>query len=208
MREEGVAFVFNTPNERSRHGYLRMGWRDVGRVPAAFRPTKPAAAVRLARSRVPAERWSLTLSVGTPVGEWLGQRTRADLVRAPRHVRELHTNSSETYLRWRYGLPSLHYRVVDDGDAAVLVRLRRRGLAKELSVVQTFGDPTRADHLAFHVAREAGADYVLRVGDARPASGYPALPSGGPRLTWRALADAGMPPLPNWALTLGDVELF
>ena len=41
-RRRALAFVFNTPNDQSRPGYLRMGWRDVGRVPAAFRPTGPA----------------------------------------------------------------------------------------------------------------------------------------------------------------------
>jgi hypothetical protein len=208
MLDEGVGFVFNTPNDQSRPGYLRMGWREVGRVPAAFRLTSPASALRLARSRVPAERWSLPLSVGQPVDLWLSRGPRADLVPEPRHVRELRTNISKRYLRWRYRLPSLHYRVVDDGDAAVVVRLRQRGQAKELSVVQTFGASARVDHLTVDVAREVGADYALRIGDARPRTGYLPLPGGGPRLTWRALTDPGMPPLPNWALVLGDVELF
>ena len=34
------------------------------------------------------------------------------------------------------------------------------------------------------------------------------LPGGGPRLTWRAVCDHGPPPLPNWDLCLGDLELF
>jgi UDP-glucose/GDP-mannose dehydrogenase family, UDP binding domain len=28
------------------------------------------------------------------------------------------------------------------------------------------------------------------------------------QLTWRAVCDHGPPPLPNWGLQLGDVELF
>lgn len=208
MRDEGVAFVFNTPNDRSRPGYLRMGWRDVGRVPAAFRPTSPGSAVRLARSRVPAERWSLPLDVGESIEEWLSRSPHAHLIPEARHVRELRTNTSDEYLRWRYGLPSLHYRVVDDGVAAVVVRARRRGRVTELSVVQTFGDPRRAERLAVKAAVTAGADYALRVGPAAPPTGFFPLPGGGPRLTWRAVGNAGMPPLPNWALSLGDVELF
>jgi len=35
LREQGVDFVFNTPNDRSRPGYLKMGWQVVGRVPGA-----------------------------------------------------------------------------------------------------------------------------------------------------------------------------
>ncbi|MDH5380092.1 MAG: hypothetical protein OEW75_04520, partial [Cyclobacteriaceae bacterium] len=31
-------FIFNTPNEKSRPGYLKMGWVDAGRLPVYFRP--------------------------------------------------------------------------------------------------------------------------------------------------------------------------
>ncbi len=33
LRDEGVGFVFNTPNDQSRPGYLKMGWVDIGRPP-------------------------------------------------------------------------------------------------------------------------------------------------------------------------------
>ena len=39
LRSEGVDFVFNTPNDKSRPGYLKMGWREVGRLPASVRPS-------------------------------------------------------------------------------------------------------------------------------------------------------------------------
>ena len=48
-RAEGVAFVFNTPNAQSRPGYLKMGWREVGR-PAGRRA---AHAARATSSRSP-----------------------------------------------------------------------------------------------------------------------------------------------------------
>jgi GNAT superfamily N-acetyltransferase len=39
VRADGVDFVFNTPNSQSLPGYLKMGWREVGRLPAAVRFT-------------------------------------------------------------------------------------------------------------------------------------------------------------------------
>ena len=42
-RAEGVAFVFNTPNAQSRPGYLKMGWREVGRPRVAAAATRSAA---------------------------------------------------------------------------------------------------------------------------------------------------------------------
>jgi len=208
MRAEGVDFIFNTPNSQSRPGYLKMGWRDVGTLPAAVRFTGPFAAARALRSRVPAERWSQELTAGEPFLDWLSRRgvdgRRAD----PIDVREIRTRIDDDYLAWRFGTPLLGYRVVDDGESAVIVRSRRRGRALELAVVAGFGDPDPVDRLAGDVAGQARADYAIRIGAPRLSAGFAPLPQGGPVLTWRAVNDAGMPPLSNWELTLGDVELF
>ena len=47
MREEGVDFLFNTPNSQSLPGYLKMGWQVVGKVPAAFRVRTPLSLTAL-----------------------------------------------------------------------------------------------------------------------------------------------------------------
>ena len=70
-RAEGVAFVFNTPNDQSRPGYLKLGWREVGRPSVAARPGRPRDLVTIARSRVPAERWSVPIDVGSDIASWL-----------------------------------------------------------------------------------------------------------------------------------------
>jgi hypothetical protein len=38
--------------------------------------------------------------------------------------------------------------------------------------------------------------------------GFVPLPKQGPILTWRALAQLDAPAMADWALTLGDLELF
>jgi GNAT superfamily N-acetyltransferase len=58
LATEGIEFVFNTPNDQSRPGYLKMGWQVVGQLPTAVRPTRLARIARVAKARVPAERWS------------------------------------------------------------------------------------------------------------------------------------------------------
>ena len=99
--------------------------------------------------------------------------------------------------------------VVASPGTGVLVTLAA-GLSHgaRAAVVAAFGDRTTADRLATRSARDAGADYSIRLGAHRSSSGFAPLPGGGPVLTWRAVNDAGMPPLSNWGLTLGDVELF
>ena len=46
--EGQVDLVFNTPNGKSGPGYLKLGWREVGRVPVAVRVRRP---LRLLTSR-------------------------------------------------------------------------------------------------------------------------------------------------------------
>ena len=38
-RDDGIAMIFNTPNEKSKPGYLKMGWREVGEIGALIRPS-------------------------------------------------------------------------------------------------------------------------------------------------------------------------
>jgi glycosyltransferase involved in cell wall biosynthesis/GNAT superfamily N-acetyltransferase len=244
VRAEGVDWVFNTPNSQSRPGYLKMGWRQVGRLPVAVRFVGPTGAAKALRSKVPAERWSTALpeGIGVPVADWLagldgsgsaddrsmaggatggavsgGRLDPTTRLPAPRDVREIRTRVDLEFLRWRFGTPLLSYRAVEDeawqrsgGEtgAAIIVRARRRGEATELAVVARFGDSTATDRLAARTAADAGCTYAIRIGPPNPRAGFVPLPGNGPILTWRAVCDPGEPPLANWALTLGDVELF
>ena len=49
----GGGFVYNTPNDQSHPGYLKMGWTDVCRVPIRMLPLRPARmAARLVARRL------------------------------------------------------------------------------------------------------------------------------------------------------------
>ena len=197
------------PNEQSRPGYLKLGWREVGRPPVSARAARPRDLVTIARSRVPAELWSLPIDVGSGIAPWLdGRGSWPPPVPVSSTDRSLRTATDERFARWRYGFPDLHYRVVDGGDAAIVVRLRCRGASRELVVADRLGDPDRADALAVDTLGRVGATHALRMGPARPGRGFVPVPGGGPVLTWRAVCDHGPPPLPNWDLCLGDLELL
>ena len=125
-----------------------------------------------------------------------------------RDTREICTNIDDEYLAWRFGIPMLAYRVIDDGDSVLIVRARKRGLSKELAVDFELGDELSTQRLATRVAKKTDCSYVLRIGHRNMSTGFIDLPGGGPTLTWRAVNDGGLPPLANWGLSLGDVELF
>lgn len=206
---DGVDFVFNTPNDKSRPGYLKMGWQVVGRLPAAVRPTGPLAAARMLRSRVPAGHWAIGQPVGRPLHEWLDARgTLPSLPAAGPEV--LATHVTPEFVRWRYGLGHLCYGVIEsEHGGALVVRQRSRGSANELVMSGLLGVGTgTADAIAASALRASGSNHALRIGPGDLRHGFVPLPGGGPVMTWRSLAAKAMPPLPNWQLTMGDVELF
>ena len=55
--------------------------------------------------------------------------------------------------------------------------------------------------------RANGLDHALRLGAIDLPNGFVPAP-GGPVVTWRSVCAEAMPPLANWQLSMGDVELF
>jgi GNAT superfamily N-acetyltransferase len=217
LRAEGTAFVFNTPNDKSRPGYLKMGWTQVGRLGASIRVTSPKALARMARARVPADLWSVPATGGRPAPDVLGDPGLADLLGSVVGPLGLGTHVTPSYLRWRYGFRPLAYHAVtldDDVRAGIAIfRLRQRGPALECvlcEVIAPAGDSGAHRALVRSVVRQSGADYVIRLGGPRvDGTGFVRAPGQGPILTWNCLGKtvAGSH-LDDWALTLGDVELF
>jgi GNAT superfamily N-acetyltransferase len=210
LRDEGVAHVFNTPNEQSRPGYLKMGWEQVGKLPVGVRFRSPLAAVSAVRARVPADKWSMATDVGAPAAEVLQDAQLLERLLARMTAERIRTDLDVAFLRWRYGFEPLHYRGLSEAGGVALFRLRRRGPATECVVGHLLApDVPTEKRLLRRVAAVSGADQVLQI-TARPylRGGYLPLPGGGPILTWRELNQTGMPALDQWDLTMGDVELF
>lgn len=208
----GEGIVFNTPNDQSRPGYLKMGWSLARQLPVGVRPTGPRALGRMLASRVPADLWSQETPVGLDAGPALADATIASalLQHAPR--RGFRTDRTPEYLAWRTSFGPLQYRLLlasgaDPAEGGIVFRLRRRGDAVEAAVVeQLVPDRRTGARLVRRLLSETGADYAigLRTG---PSAGLLPLPGQGPLLTTRPLA-ASAPSPKDWTLTLGDVELF
>ena len=210
LREAGVAHVFNTPNEQSRPGYLKMGWEQVGKLPVGVRFRSPLAAASAVRARVPADKWSLPTEVAAPAADVLADEQEVSALIAELPDERIRTDLDVEVLRWRYGFGPLHYRGIRDEDGLLLFRLRRRGPATECVVGHVLAaDNAAAGRLLRQVAKVSRADQVLQITD-RPhlRGGYLPLPGGGPIFTWRQLNHTTMPALDEWDLTMGDVELF
>lgn len=237
MAAEGVSFVFNTPNELSRPGYLKMGWETVGRVTLWIHPRRPMRTLGSLATRRSVDRMELesenrdsSAGAGRSIASLLDQPELERLLAASR-VREsrLSTPVSLKYLRWRYAdIPGFTYRAawsLDDEDgAAVIFRHRTRGRLRELRLCEVLMGPSRASarrgsSLVRAVLRDTSADYAVAMAASKtPArralllSGFVPIPRLGPVLTVRPLIreDGEILPLHRsaWRLSIGDLELF
>jgi GNAT superfamily N-acetyltransferase len=217
VQAEGTDFIFNTPNDQSRPGYMKMGWREVGRLQISVRPSSLTALPKLLQARVPAERWSEPCNAGEPAEVALQENEElGDLLASQPRSAGIETSRSPAYLQWRYAVPPLGYRVLTGGsgvaDGVVVFRVRRRGAAREIvldEVLVPGGARGRAADLLKRLATRVSGDYIIRAGGSvLPADGFLRLPRQGPILTWRHLCETRMPTLAEWDLTMGDIELF
>ncbi|HEX6230666.1 MAG TPA: GNAT family N-acetyltransferase [Actinomycetota bacterium] len=221
--------VFNTPNERSLPGYLKMGWRVVGRLPVRIRVRRPIRFVRGLRStrggdQGPLERFA---PVGHDVGELLARHPSiAKLIPELVADSRLTTDRSLDYLRWRYAdAPLLGYRAVAETDGRDvhgmgLFRVRARGALTEAAVAEVMvreDDRRTATRLLRKIAAIAAVDHLTCSFPRRTAADRASVASGflpirtGPTLVVRCISEA-LDPDPasprSWALSLGDAEVF
>jgi hypothetical protein len=90
-----------------------MGWRVIGRLPLAVRPTHLTGLVQIARARLPATRGALPTTAGTAATTVFSDRALAtSLLALAEGGPGLTTRRTPEYLEWRYGPEALRYRVV------------------------------------------------------------------------------------------------
>lgn len=216
LAARGVQFVYNTPNDQSRPGYLKMGWQLVDRLDVWMRPSSPRTVPALRHARRPAELASVPIhQVGVAAATFFeGQVPTASA------TGRWTIEKSPEYLAWRYGLDRLAYRVVPtaDGRGALVVRARRRGPCLELAVCDVVGDaaPSALRRAVRDALRAAGADYAISLGALGRELGFAKIPSFGPlpavgpTLVWRPTGTGGarVPSADSVRVTLGDIELM
>ena len=128
---------------------------------------------------------------------------------------QLSTRRNARYLAWRYGLPALGYRVfqlgTDTAAGLTVFRLRKRGdslVAFGWAMAEALAPGmARSGRSLARVLRRSAADYTISVGGPQGIAGL-RLPHSGPQLTGRTIGSTTVPPIRNWSLTLGDIELF
>jgi GNAT superfamily N-acetyltransferase len=205
-REKGIGLIFNTPNEKSAPGYLKMGWKEVGWLRPFVRP-------RLGQSVSPGPNGLPDLMEVLPIAT-----TDIDFgAREDRHYFGLRTPRTAAYQEWRFVRhPSARYGwVASEGEpGGAVVRCGVRSgrtelIVSELSAGSRCLRSIARSHRARYVAALFGAGTperksAFRAGMCR----IPGLP--GLRLVANPLVDLEVDVFDpaSWDLSMSDVELL
>ncbi len=202
----GDCFVFNTPNDQSRPGYLKMDWKEVDKIKVSLVPTF-IYLLELFKSKN--DNNTITLSQLSKLCESHNE----NLI----NKKLLFTPKSAQYLKWRYEEnPLQEYFVVSSEKHYIAMYVKRHKVFNELRVVETVGDFDKKNHAAIRqvISQFAIKERCLFITTAdknlfscRLYGGY------GPKLTFRPMCNSDefikkTLDINNWSYSTGDLELF
>lgn len=235
MRDEGVSLIFNTPNDQSRPGYLKMGWISIGRTSFWVKPLRPLRVMRavigngLSQGETASSRAGSSLDAATFLDRMGGESLDEFLSTLHATESKLVTPRDTEYLRWRYArIPGFAYQAagVLDGrhNALAFFRTKPQSGQRELRFSELLVAPNRRSMTAgaeiIRVAiKNADADFATAM--ASPGTpeqrvlvrcGFVPAPRLGPTFTVRPInrLQNGVNPLKrrSWRASAGDLEVF
>ena len=225
-----VDLVFNTPNDKSLPGYLKMGWTVVGTVPISLRVRRPIRFARGVRSvrEDPEGRIAIADGGAPSAGDVLGDRLGLSAILESAEVAKgrLSTARGQGFLEWRYarapllGYRALVHREADEPTGIVIFRVRPRGSLTEATIsdlIVARGDGSAARSLLRRVVRSARVDHLTArfvpgstAARAAAATGFIRSRRGMVLVVNPLSSDIDPDPmrLSSWGVTLGDLEVF
>jgi N-acetylglutamate synthase-like GNAT family acetyltransferase len=226
-KQQGVQFVFNTPNTQSKPGYLKMGWEEQGKMPLKVKLVQPFS---LGYSIVFNKKKVSSYKVdATPAISW--EESIFQLVdKFQQDDNLLSTVISGDYIKWRYGNnPLSNYNYITDYENFLLVvRIKEYSFGKELRLVDFLLLNNAAHTSRVSQFLKKAINQYCRKNDIRFVSmsgqqylqyksffnwmGIVPVRAIGPIVTLKNLNLNGdfsqLLNVNNWAFSLGDMELF
>lgn len=214
-QQNKTQFVFNTPNNNSKPGYLKMGWVEQGPMPLKLKINLLSYKTRN--------------SVETPKQDWEKLQCILPALSNPASAAGLlHTALSPAYINWRYRDNPLYkyYFVSDYHSYVIFYRIKQHSFGKELRITDAFSvsgsigkvslddmhDSFKKTSKDCFLISASGRHYEL-LKNIYPSMGILPVLKKGPLVTLRnlnltkeefeAIVDSSC-----WAYSLGDMELF
>lgn len=204
-KERGDHLVFNTPNDQSKPGYLKMGWKEVGKLRTTLLPTNPIYWNN--RKEFEAIHYDDQPIWCDLIKEW--DRKLA----AGGHV---FTPKNSTFLSWRYlNNPLQQYKVEMDKKMFLAGYIKERSNIKELRISELIlsSEANRkvVKKKIREWAKESGAHFISISSSFHTGLFITGIIGNfGPVLTFKPLNSNNREflNLDAWEYSLGDLELF
>jgi GNAT superfamily N-acetyltransferase len=212
--EEGIPFVFNSPNTMSMPGYLKMGWIANGRLPLFV-------GLGSVIPRLHHKGLEEALISGYKIGEALN---RLPVDWKHQNVGNVyHTPLSKAYLEWRYrDCPVVHYgAVIEPGKFGFVFRLKKWKWMLECRICEVWMEPGCPENEINMALKKMLAEIrpllvtcasspAYQSKNNRPFSMIGPIAKG-PMITLRTLAQTDLDSFrhfAHWMPSLGSIELF
>lgn len=202
--KEGIGLVFNTPNNSSKPGYLKMGWTDEGRMPLLLKAGS-------LRPGFYSDARNSALFKNFPV---------KDLNRDykfPQNNRIIYTPLTSDYISWRYiSCPIVSYGSICESGFGVIFRIKKLRQFSELRICEMWCEQGKEILIRKALKEVVKASRPLMVSCAPNALVEKKLNFFGPFLkgpitTIRPLALTSLNKFKNfnsWQPSIGSMELF
>lgn len=139
-KTEGVGFVFNSPNQLSIKGYLKMGWYAIGKMPIYISPGS-LIPNKFNENRIEKayKEFDIVTELGKLGREW--KLVKKNMV--------MHTELTYDYLKWRYvDCPVAKYgSCIEAGKFGIVFRLKKINKFTELRICEIWTESTVSEKL-------------------------------------------------------------
>ena len=208
-KEENGDFIFNTPNEQSLPGYLKMGWEKVGQLRVKIKPTLPIYWLTKGTS---------SYSVNKNIGHDIIEKLCNGWNDGNKKEGKVFTPKTADYLSWRYENNALQdYEVYSAAGFYIAGYVKQRKYFKELRIVEIIAEDAQsykeANKIVKKWIKKFGATFVSISHNAGLFNNIKISGNFGPVLTVRKLnlpenEYRSLLNLQTFNYTLGDLELF
>jgi N-acetylglutamate synthase-like GNAT family acetyltransferase len=204
IRKEKIDLIYNTPNEQSTQGYIKMGWEKYGKLPLHL-GLYPSFS---SQQKNPPSNWEEISA--------LIQKIESD----PKVSSGFSSKISPEYINWRYiQCPLFPYHYISDGESFLLIyRIKKGKWGNEFRIcdlftLDGFGEKSKAELKSKlkDSLKLSGCRWFAYTGLSDPGVlGLNFLPklSLGPLVTLRRLNQFLDPTAIPWAWSIGDLEVF